>query len=307
MPTARMKLLLCALAALLLLSGCAPAGAVSEPALTPAGPAAPTPSATPSPPSAAPHEPQGELEVHFIDVGQADCILIKQGSAAMLIDAGNNADASAVVAYLRGAGITRLVTVIGTHPHEDHIGGLDAVLLAFPAGSVIMPKVAHTTKTFEDVLDAIEAKGLSVTAPVPGRRFGVGDARCTVLAPRSAAYDDLNDYSVVVRLTFGDTAFLFTGDAGAESENEMLSGGLPLGADVLKVGHHGSRTSSTAAFLRAVSPSAAVISAGTDNDYGHPAPETLARLRDAGARVYRTDLSGTIVAYSDGQTVRIQP
>jgi competence protein ComEC len=247
------------------------------------------------------------LEVHFLDVGQADCILVQQGADAMLIDAGNNADGPDVVTYLHDHGVNRLDTVIGTHPHEDHIGGLDLVLLSFPVDTLIMPKVAHTTKTFEDVLDAIKAKGLRVTAPVTGQRFRVGDAQCTVLAPRSAHYDDLNDYSVVVRVTFGDTAFLFAGDAEAESENEMLQGGLPLSADVLKVGHHGSATSSTAAFLKAVSPSAAVISVGGDNDYGHPAPATLGRLEDVGARVYRADLTGTIVVHSDGRTVRVEP
>ena len=291
MPSFRIKLLICVLAAALILCGCTMG-------IAPESTAAPSAGTT---------SVEGTLEVHFVDVGQADCILIRQGAAAMLIDAGNNADGPDVVAYLREHGINRLDTVIGTHPHEDHIGGLDLVLLSFPVGTVIMPRVSHTTKTFEDVLDAVDAKGLTVTAPVTGQSFRMGDANCTVLAPGSANYDDLNEYSVVVRVTFGDTAFLLTGDAGAESENEMLQTGLPLTADVLKVGHHGSSSSSTTAFLRAVAPSAAVISVGRDNDYGHPASVTLDRLDDVGARVYRTDQSGTIVAYSDGQSVRIEP
>ena len=291
MPSFRIKLLICVLAAALILSGCTMGVAAESTAA----------------PSAGTTAVQGTLEVHFLDVGQADCILIRQGAAAMLIDAGNNADGPDVVAYLRDHGVNSLDTVIGTHPHEDHIGGLDLVLLSFPVGTVIMPRVSHTTKTFEDVLGAVETKGLTVTAPETGRSFRVGDANCTVLAPESADYDDLNDYSVVVRVTFGDTTFLFTGDAGADSENEMLQAGLPLMADALKVGHHGSASSSTTAFLRAVAPAAAVISVGRDNDYGHPASVTLDRLDDIGARVHRTDQSGTVVAYSDGQAVRIEP
>jgi competence protein ComEC len=293
----RMRKLLCLLIALVLLSGCTAAvGSASE---TPA-------SAGVFSPAVQTAGPQGGLEVHFIDVGQADCIFIRQNDATMLIDAGNNADGPAVVGYLQDQGVQKLDTVIGTHPHEDHIGGLDQVLQTFSVGSLLMPKVSHTSKTFEDVLNAIDQKGLHVTSPVPGRQFMVGDAQCTILAPLPNTYDDLNNYSVVVRITFGDTAFLFTGDAGALSEQEMLNNSLPLQADVLKVGHHGSNYSSTAAFLQAVLPSIAVISVAKDNDYGHPSPETIQRLQAAGATVYQTSQAGTIIAYSDGDSVKIE-
>ncbi len=297
--------LLCLALCALLLAGCTPASAPA-PTLQPtntAQPAALAPqTATAAPPSA---QPGRTLEVHFIDVGQADSILVRQGGAAMLIDAGNNPDGPDVVSYLRSQGVTQLDTVVGTHPHEDHIGGLDTVLYAFDTDRIIMPKVAHTTMTFEDVVDAIEAKNLQVTTPVPGKTFALGDANCTVLAPQQHAYDDLNNYSVVLRVTFGGTAFLFTGDAEALSEQEMLSGGQNLRADVLKVGHHGSGSSTTAAFLRTVSPSVAVISVGAGNDYGHPAAAVVKRLQNAGVRVYRTDVSGTVVIKSDGARVRV--
>jgi competence protein ComEC len=242
--------LLCLALCALLLAGCTVAtdpARTFPPADTARQAAAAPPSATAAPPSA---QPGQTLEVHFIDVGQADSILVRQGGAAMLIDAGNNPDGPDVVSYLRSQGVTQLDTLVGTHPHEDHIGGLDTVLYALQTDRVIMPKVAHTTKTFKDVIDAIEAKNLKVTTPVPGQTFALGDASCTVLAPQQHAYDDLNNYSVVLRVTFGGTAFLFTGDAEALSEKEMLSGGQDLRADVLKVGHHGSASSTTAAFMR---------------------------------------------------------
>ena len=287
------RILLCLLLVLALISGCDATGTVAD---TPA-------QADASPPGSFAAGVSGTLEVHYIDVGQADCIFIRQDEATLLIDAGNNADGPAVVSYLHGQGVETLDTVIGTHPHEDHIGGLDQALLAFGANKVIIPKVTHTTKTFEDLIDAIDQKGLRVTTPAPGMQFTVGDAQCTILAPVSTAYEDLNNYSVVVRVTHGDTAFLFSGDAEALSEQEMLQGTLPLQADVLKVGHHGSNSSSTAEFLQAVSPSIAVISVGRDNDYGHPSPETLRRLQAAGATVYRTDETGTVIIYSDGNTI----
>nr|PZN07835.1 MAG: MBL fold metallo-hydrolase [Caldicoprobacter oshimai] len=245
------------------------------------------------------------LTVHFIDVGQADSILITMKDAAMLIDAGNNADSQLVVDYIKDRGITTLDYVVATHPHEDHIGGMDAVINAFEVKSIIMPRVESTTKTFEDVLEAISNKGLKVTPPVPGTKYPLGEAEFTILAPNSASYEDTNDYSVVIKLQYGATSFLFTGDAGFESEEEMLEKGYDLRADLLKVAHHGSRYSTSMEFLEAVQPKIAVISVGKDNDYGHPAPETLQRLRQAGAEIYRTDESGTIIATSDGKAIEM--
>jgi len=202
----------------------------------------------------------GTLKVHFLDVGQADSILINAGSAVMLVDAGNNADADNVVNYIKAQGIKKLDYIIATHPHEDHIGGMDAVVNAFDIGKVIMPKVQSNTKTFEDLLRAIAGKGLKITSPVPGTKYSLGEAEFTILAPNGSDYEDVNDYSVVVKLQFGKTSFLLTGDAGVQSEGEMLLKGFDLKADLLKVGHHGSHYSTSDEFLKAVSPKFAVIS-----------------------------------------------
>lgn len=246
----------------------------------------------------------GESSVHYIDVGQADSILIKVNGASMLIDAGNNADGGAVVSYIRSQGITKLDYVIGTHPHEDHIGGMDDVVRAFNIGKIIMPKAPSTTRTFEDVLTAISSKGLKVTSPIPGTSYSLGDASFVIFSPNSSSYKDLNNYSVVVKLTYGKTSFLLEGDAEDVSESEMLGKGFDLKANVLKVGHHGSTSSTTQSFLNAVKPTYAVISVGTGNSYGHPAQSTISKLNSAGVQIFRTDESGTIIATSDGNTIR---
>ena len=247
--------------------------------------------------------PPGTLEVHFIDVGQADSILVRQGDHAMLVDAGNNEDAGTVTGYLTKQGIKQLDVLVGTHPHEDHIGSLDKVIQSFGIGRVIMPKVTSTTRTFTDVIAAIKAKGLTITTPLPGTTFNLGDAAVTILAPNASKYDDLNDYSVVLRVVFGNTSFLLTGDAEEVSEAEMLRSGRTLRSDVLKVGHHGSDSSTTDEFLAKVGTAYAVISVGAGNTYGHPAQTTMQKLKALGIPVYRTDQNGTIVAVSDGKAI----
>jgi len=242
--------------------------------------------------------------LHFIDVGKADSILIVSGNAAMLIDAGNNADTDEVIAYIQSQGISKLDYVIGTHPHEDHIGGLDGVIETFSIGKIIMPDIQHDTQTFKDVLTAISAKKLTVTAPVPGTTYPLGDGTFTILAPNGENYDSLNDYSVVVKFQHGENTFLLTGDAGNASENEMLSAGYDLSAKVLKVAHHGSDSATSEAFLAAVKPAYAVISVGADTD-GLPADETIARLEAEGIQILRTDEMGTICISSDGKTIKI--
>jgi len=248
------------------------------------------------------------LRVHFLDVGQADCILIQvPGGKNVLIDGGNNDDGPAVVSYLKKQGVRRLDVVVATHPHEDHVGGLDSVLNAFEAGKVYAPRVTANTKSFEDFLLAVQRKGLKITEARAGMALDLGPAASALfLAPAGTGYEDLNDYSAVLKLTCGGTSFLFTGDAEAVSEAEMLRSGRDLKADVLKVGHHGSASSTTAEFLKAVSPKYAVISVGAGNDYHHPSPKTLARLAAAGVKIFRTDERGTVVVESDGQQITVQ-
>lgn len=245
----------------------------------------------------------GTLKVSYIDVGQADSILIQQGSKSMLIDAGNNEDSNTVKNYIFNQGITKLDYVIGTHPHEDHIGGMDYIINSFKIGKIYMPKATSNTKTFRDVVSAIKAKGLKITAPVVGQTFKIGSATATILAPNSSGYEDLNNFSIVIRVTFGSNSFMFDGDAEDVSENEMLAKGLNVSADVLKVGHHGSSSSTTEAFLNKVNPKYAVISCGKDNSYGHPHKSTMDRLKAEGIKIYRTDENGTIVATSNGKNI----
>lgn len=246
-----------------------------------------------------PADADGGLTVHFMDVGQADCILIQQGDHAMLIDAGNSGDGEFIANYLENAGVSRLDYAVGTHPHEDHIGALDTVLQSLPVQTLLMPRIQTNTKTFEDVLDAALEKGLSITAPKAGDTFSLGSA--TLTAVSDYHNDDLNNASIMLHLRYGGVSFLFTGDAEEDAEQAALATGLPLRSDVLKVGHHGSSTSTSETFLAAVSPAYAVISCGADNDYGHPHKETLAAL--AGCEVFRTDRQGTVVAVCNGTNI----
>ena len=240
----------------------------------------------------------GTVKVHFIDVGQGDAILIQQGASNMLIDAGDNQYGETVVQYLKDQGVETLDYVIGTHPHADHIGGLDVVINNFEVKKIIMPKVGNTTKTYEDVLSAIKNKGLKITTPVVGETNALGDSQFTIIGPNSESYESLNDYSVATKLQYGSTSFLFTGDAEEKSEKEMLALGIDLKADVLKIPHHGSTSSLSDGFLNAVAPKIAVIEVGANNDYGHPHDEILAKL--SGVELYRTDYNGTVVIESDG-------
>lgn len=244
-----------------------------------------------------------ELAVHYIDVGQGDSILAGSKGRYMLIDAGENDQAETVISYLKQAGVTSLDYVIGTHPHSDHIGGLDKVIDEFPVGMVILPPVEHTTRTFEDVLDSISRRGLKITAPTPGDTYPLGNASFTIVAPAGDYENDLNNWSVGIRLVCDNTSFLMCGDAESEAEADMAKSGIALKSDVLKAGHHGSSTSTSSVFLDAVSPSYVVIQCGKGNSYGHPHRETIEKLEKAGCSVFRTDEDGTIVAVSDGSQI----
>ncbi|EHQ88316.1 ComEC/Rec2 family competence protein [Desulfosporosinus youngiae] len=246
----------------------------------------------------------GTLKVHSLDVGQADCILIQSDESSVLVDAGNNEDGGFVVNYLKAQGVTKLAAAVATHPHEDHIGGMDVVLKAFPVEKFYMPNATTTTKTFEDMLNAVKASGAKRIQVNAGVALDVPGISGTFLAPVGSKYDDLNNYSAVLKIVHGNTSFLLTGDAESISENEMLKNGN-LQATLLKVGHHGSDSSTTAAFLKAVSPKYAVISVGKGNTYGHPTDIVLNRLASADVQVYRTDQSGTIVATSDGTNITL--
>lgn len=244
------------------------------------------------------------LTVHYIDVGQGDSILITLSTGeTMLIDAGPNASEEALEAYLKKQKVDEFDYVIFTHPHEDHIGGGDKVVQSYDIENIIMPYAETDTATYERLLTAIDEKQLTVKEAVSGDVYSVGDADFQILAPNSTAYDNTNNYSVVIRLEYGDRAFLFMGDAEKEVEEEILDKytEAELWADVLKLGHHGSSTSTSQSFLETVRPFYGIISCGSGNSYGHPHSETLKKLKDIDAAVYRTDLSGTIRAVTDGQ------
>lgn len=255
----------------------------------------------------------GELIVHFIDVGQADCALIECGGAFMLIDGGNRDDGQLVVSYLQQQGVAELEAVVCTHAHEDHVGGLPAVLAVYPTAQVYAPTKTYSSNIFEDFLYYVDQQRLDITIPSPGTRFTLhgddqsGGAEVTILGPVKS-YAETNDTSIVVKLEYGETSFLFTGDMEVEAENDMLDhweGRMDWNVDVLKVGHHGSETSSGYRFVYETDPEYAIISVGEDNSYGHPHEEVVSRYQDAGIPMFRTDELGTILAVSDGTEVTI--
>lgn len=244
-----------------------------------------------------------KLEVDFIDVGQADSILVSNKNESMLIDAGNNENGKDVVDFVKSKGITKINYLVGTHPHADHIGGLDDVINSdLEIENVYMPKIQTNTKTFEDVLDALNNKNLKVTAPKRGDNFKIGDANCEIMTDSILDKENLNLSSITIKLQFGDNSFLFMGDA--ETENEKTINWPKV--DVLKVGHHGSNTSSSQDFLNQVKPEYAIIMAGKDNSYGLPKQKILDRLTKTGAKIFRTDELGTITVISDGITIEVK-
>ena len=245
---------------------------------------------------------QEDLLIDFIDVGQADSILIRNQDKTMLIDAGTNEAGETVVTYLQNLGINKIDYLIGTHPHEDHIGGLDDVINHFNIGQIYMPKIETTTKTFEDVLDAIENKNLTVTSPNKGDKIEIGQAVGTFMTEPILDKDNLNLSSLVVRLEFGNNSFLFMGDAEKENE-ETINWNK---TDVLKVGHHGSNTSTSESFLNQVKPQCSIIMVGKDNSYNLPTQETIDKLNTIGSEIYRTDENGTIQIISDGNTIEVK-
>lgn len=252
---------------------------------------------------------EGTMELHALDVGQADCTLIRTEAGYVLVDTGEAVTARRVVAYLRRAGVDRLAYLVLTHPDSDHIGGAPAVLAAIPTDAVILPRLHESDRPQTEVYLALEealatsyARVIEATA---GDTMCVGALQLTILAPLHDDYEDINDYSVVVRMDFGETSFLFTGDATAPVEAELLGKYTDelLRSTLFQAGHHGANTSNTKDFVAAVAPEIVVVSCGA-NAFGHPSGEALVSCALAGATVYKTGEEGTIVFVSDGTEIR---
>ena len=277
---------LCLLLALLL-AGC------SEPALPPETTAA------------APATGDG-LMVHFIDVGQADCALLECDGEYMIIDGGNKEDGQLVISYLEQQGVEELKAVVCSHAHEDHVGGLPSVLAVYPTAAVYAPTKTYSSNVFDDFVYYADQQRQEIIIPGVGETFALGGAEVMVLGPVKS-YAETNDTSIVLRVDYGESSFLFTGDMEVAAENDMLdywetNSGI-FHVDVLKVGHHGSDTSTGYRFLYEVDPTYGVISVGEGNSYGHPHDEPMSRLKDAGVALLRTDELGHIVAFTDGQEI----
>lgn len=245
------------------------------------------------------------FEVHYIDVGQADAALVLCDGEAMLIDGGNAADSNLIYTYLKNHGVDHLNYIVCTHAHEDHVGGLAGALNYATADVAYCSVKEYDSKAFSNFVKYLGNQGLSITIPNAGDTYTLGSSTVSVLGPIRNS-DEPNNMSIVLRIVYGETSFLFTGDAERDEESDILDAGYTLSSTVLKVGHHGSDTSTTYPFLREVAPEYAVISVGTDNSYGHPTENTLSRLRDADVKVYRTDMQGDVICTSDGKSVSFE-
>ena len=252
--------------------------------------------------------PSGTLEISYLDVGQGDSAYIKVNDFDILIDAGPRSDSDKLIKQLEDKNIDDFEIVIATHPHEDHIGGMTKVFDRYNVENFYMPKTTNTTKTFENMMKAVSNEGLKAKVIKEGTSFELGEgARIEVYSPIDENYDDFNNYSPIMKLTYGNNTFIFTGDAEKEVEREVLDKySNDLKSDVIKFGHHGSSTSSTKEFMEAVSPKYGIISCGLDNTYGHPHRETLDLINKMNIKAYRTDKQGQITIISDGNNIEIK-
>lgn len=242
------------------------------------------------------------LSIHYIDVGQANAALVLCDGDAMLIDGGNRADSDLIYTYLKDLSLDHLEYVVCTHAHEDHVGGLAGALHYATADKALCSVTEYDSKAFSNFLSCLDDQGITLTVPTAGESFSLGGADIQVIGPITVS-NDPNNMSIVLRIEYGDTSFLFCGDAEREEEQEIIAAGYTLKSTVLLVGHHGSKDSTTYPFLREVEPEYAVISVGKNNSYGHPTDAVLSRLRDADVEVYRTDMQGDIICTSDGKEV----
>ena len=247
------------------------------------------------------------VRVHFLYCGQADCEFIElPNGECMLIDSGEAKFGDKLAEYIKSLGYTKIDCIVATHPHADHIGAMAKVLETFPVGKFYMPERSYTTKTFERMLDALEKNGCEADYIAAGTSFKYGEAEFSAAAPLRLDYSRMNNISAVLKMKYGSVSVIFCGDAETDSESDILLSGADISADVIKIGHHGSDTSSSEPFLRAVNPKAAVISDGIGNKYGFPSNLVTGRLEKLGIEIFRTDLNGDITLETDGYFYGIQ-
>ena len=257
----------------------------------------------------APDSSEG-LFVHYIDVGQGDCSLIVCDGKTMLIDAGENGHESDVINYLRSLNIKKLDYIVASHQHSDHIGGLAEIITEFGCDTLIMPRLTKaqtpTNSTYKAFLNAISSSDIRTLASNPGDIYNLGSTVIELYGPVTDDAEDINNMSIVMKATYGSNSFLFTGDAEKEEELEIIDTGAELDCDVLKVGHHGSSTSSSKEFLAEVTPDICIIQVGADNDYGHPHNSSVKRISQYTDKIYRNDICGNIVVHSDGEEISVE-
>lgn len=251
---------------------------------------------------------KGMLEVHFMDVGQGDSILVRSEEENMLIDAGTNEDEEIVVSYLKKLGIEHLDYVIATHPHIDHIGGMDAVMENFSVGICFMPQETYSSDSYNDVMEIVQEQEILISHPDSQERYEIGSGQFVFITPDSNnQYEDVNDSSLGIRLTNGKHSFLLCGDISTSIENQILDSGILIRSDVMKLNHHGSSDANSWDFIKEVSPSYVVVTCGRRNEFGHPHEKVMKRIKKSGAGIFRTDRQGTVVFFSDGKNLRSIP